>query len=45
LHQMIWAVIRKNIMSEEYEVRTYLKPGDIGSITYLHGILYAKEYG
>jgi len=32
-------------MSEEYEVRTYLKPGDIGSITYLHGILYAKEYG
>jgi len=22
-----------------------LKPGDIGSLSYLHGVLYAKEYG
>jgi len=27
------------------KIRHHLKPGDIGSITYLHGILYAKESG
>ena len=27
------------------EVRNDLRPGDIGSIIYLHGILYAEEYG
>jgi N-acetylglutamate synthase-like GNAT family acetyltransferase len=26
-------------------IRTRLQPGDIGAITYLHGYLYAKEYG
>jgi ribosomal protein S18 acetylase RimI-like enzyme len=26
-------------------VRTEVKPGDIGYITYLHGVLYAEEYG
>jgi GNAT superfamily N-acetyltransferase len=31
--------------SKKWVVRDYLKPGDIGYLTYLHGILYAKEYG
>jgi GNAT superfamily N-acetyltransferase len=26
-------------------IRTELKPGDIGSLIYLHGVLYAKEQG
>lgn len=30
---------------EQWEVRDYFKPGDIGSITSLQGTTYAKEYG
>ena len=26
-------------------IRSHLEPGDIGYITYLHGLLYSQEYG
>jgi ribosomal protein S18 acetylase RimI-like enzyme len=31
--------------STKWELRHSLKAGDIGHLTHLHGILYAKEYG
>jgi GNAT superfamily N-acetyltransferase len=27
------------------QIRTNFKPGDVGYVIYLHGVLYAKEYG
>ncbi len=30
---------------EKWKIRHNTKPGDIGYLTYLHGILYAREYG
>jgi len=32
-------------MKVKWKIRHHIKPGDIGYLTYLHGILYAKEYG
>lgn len=29
----------------KWEIRHELRPGDIGYLIYLHGMLYAKEYG
>lgn len=31
--------------SDAVHIRNALEPGDIGAIIYLHGILYAQEYG
>lgn len=30
---------------EHWHLRSALRPGDLGYLIYLHGILYAKEYG
>ena len=32
-------------MEIKWKIRHRIKHGDIGYLTYLHGILYAKEYG
>jgi GNAT superfamily N-acetyltransferase len=34
-----------NIKLEDIKIRTTLKPGDIGYVTYMHGHLYQEEYG
>jgi len=34
----------KTIHLDEITIRTDLRPGDIGFVTYLHGDLYKKEY-
>ena len=33
-----------HISLNDISIRTTLRPGDIGYVTYLHGALYAKEY-
>jgi N-acetylglutamate synthase-like GNAT family acetyltransferase len=35
----------KSILPANVTIRNQLKPGDIGYLIYLHGILYANEYG
>ncbi|HXU39771.1 MAG TPA: GNAT family N-acetyltransferase [Blastocatellia bacterium] len=33
------------MLPADVQIRTKLKAGDIGYLTYLHGVLYANEYG
>jgi N-acetylglutamate synthase-like GNAT family acetyltransferase len=37
--------MNKAITLDEITIRTELKPGDIGYVIYLHGVLYKNEYG
>ena len=37
--------MNKAITLDEITIRTELKPGDIGYVIYLHGLLYKNEYG
>jgi N-acetylglutamate synthase-like GNAT family acetyltransferase len=32
-------------MKAKWKIRHHIKPGDIGYLIHLHGVLYAKEYG
>ena len=33
------------VSPEDISIRTELRPGDIGYVTYMHGALYHREYG
>lgn len=37
--------MNNNVTSDMISIRTELRPGDIGYVTYMHGALYHKEYG
>jgi peptidyl-dipeptidase Dcp len=37
--------MKNNPTLESISIRTELRPGDIGYVTYMHGALYHKEYG
>ena len=35
----------KRISLDDVQIRTELHSGDIGYVTYMHGVLYKREYG
>ena len=37
--------MKPGITLDDIQIRTELKSGDIGYVTYLHGLLYKNEYG
>lgn len=36
---------RSSLRLDDIRIRTELKPGDMGYVTFMHGVLYKKEYG
>jgi ribosomal protein S18 acetylase RimI-like enzyme len=36
--------MNSNINIDDIAIRTYLRPGDIGYVTWMHGALYSTEY-
>lgn len=37
--------MKSNLAPDDISIRTELRPGDIGYVTYMHGVLYHREYG
>lgn len=37
--------MQEYIKPEDITIRTELRPGDIGYVTYMHGHIYSREYG
>lgn len=37
--------MKKNLTIDMISIRTEIRPGDIGYVTYLHGAVYSREYG
>lgn len=37
--------MNSNVSLDTLQIRTELRPGDLGYVTYLHGALYFREYG
>jgi len=44
-HTWNWKNMAANPSLTKWKLRHHVRPGDIGYLTYLHGITYAKEYG
>jgi peptidyl-dipeptidase Dcp len=37
--------MKNKVSLDDISIRTELRPGDIGYVTYMHGALYGREYG
>jgi ribosomal protein S18 acetylase RimI-like enzyme len=45
IHDIVPTIRMKKPSLADIRIRTKIRPGDIGYLTYLHGTLYSKEYG